>query len=642
MVLSLAALTWLAAENPVEHAWIRSAQPAAGAAALDVHRVTVESGFVEVESAGLSLQSFGALQAGPPGEGLRRLLLRFPRKPTPGPSALAAGVIGMFRNGVPVHSPASAISYRDQGLWHADAVAAAERSAARPPLLAALLERREQHSPLIGFALDGYPIYGPYGWDEQRKPQAFRSSYQLRKIAHRRVLPGGTPLTPAQDGPPVSAEFPLGTFAEDYEYVAGSGDLDEHNGRFGPAPDYPEGAYAYFTTTGRRGELAFPYLIGRSYRGHVPGSDYPMAGESRGLRLRSDTPRPRSGEPVEWVFEAAAPGLEKVHEKTLHLLVISADLESFAHLHPEPVSSSRFALRHTFTRPGRYRLYADFTPAGGAQTIARFEVVVETDRPPAGPLGEPDPRVPSRAPTLGASTSGTRESRNPDARTAERDGLRVTLETDPAPRAGRDLTLRFRVTNQGQPALDLEPYLGAWGHVVIVSRDGEDFIHAHPKDEESATADPWKHSHAGAGPPPAVIEAAAGFRRPGTYKLWFQTQRGGHPLTFPFVLQVAPGAPPTATPVVVPTGAVRIRVSAAGFSPARITVPPGRPVTLALDRVDAQNCGGRVVFPELKLERTLAPGHVTLVQLPALKEGAEIRFSCGMGMYRGAVIGLAR
>jgi len=86
----------------------------------------------------------------------------------------------------------------------------------------------------------------------------------------------------------------------------------------------------------------------------------------------------------------------------------------------------------------------------------------------------------------------------------------------------------------------------------------------------------------------------------------------------------------------VPAGAVRVQVGEGGFRPARIAVRVGEAVTLAFERDTAPNCGGRVVFPELGIEKTLAPGTVTLVTLPAGPE-REIRFACGMGMYRGSV-----
>ena len=93
------------------------------------------------------------------------------------------------------------------------------------------------HSPLIGFAADGFPIYGPNGYTNgQVREQA--SSWQLRS-GTRTSGPGGR-----YDG----------TFVEDYQYVAGSGDLDQCNGKDTVTPEYPNGTYAYFLTE------EFPYV----------------------------------------------------------------------------------------------------------------------------------------------------------------------------------------------------------------------------------------------------------------------------------------------------------------------------------------------------------------------------------------------
>ena len=86
-----------------------------------------------------------------------------------------------------------------------------------------------------------------------------RSSYRLH--TERTCWPDGTVLAPGQMAR-VTAEFPLGTFAEDYEYAAGWGDLDQYNGRFARTPEYPEGTYAYFLTSDAAERLAFPYLPG--------------------------------------------------------------------------------------------------------------------------------------------------------------------------------------------------------------------------------------------------------------------------------------------------------------------------------------------------------------------------------------------
>ncbi|MDP4584249.1 MAG: YHYH protein [Verrucomicrobiales bacterium] len=95
------------------------------------------------------------------------------------------------------------------------------------------------HSPQIGWAADGFPIYARIGYSDPRNPDAgvktLVSSWQLKS--------GDRPAEP--DGPGGTHD---GTFVQDYTFVPGSGDLDECNGRFCITPEFPEGIYAYFLT----------------------------------------------------------------------------------------------------------------------------------------------------------------------------------------------------------------------------------------------------------------------------------------------------------------------------------------------------------------------------------------------------------
>lgn len=70
-----------------------------------------------------------------------------------------------------------------------------------------------------------------------------KSSYRLRNITQRHTLPDGTQLNSSLYGPDVSAQFPLGAYMEDYEFVENLGDLDRSNGRFVVTPEYPNGTY---------------------------------------------------------------------------------------------------------------------------------------------------------------------------------------------------------------------------------------------------------------------------------------------------------------------------------------------------------------------------------------------------------------
>ena len=123
----------------------------------------------------------------------------------------------------------------------------------------------QDHSPIIGWAYDGNPIYGPYGYSKNNGGIAtlMKSSYRLNSNRF--------------GGPPTSI-YPLGFFIEDYTYYENNDDsyLDKNNGRFCITPDYPNGTYAYFTTINDTGVESsgvfknfkipkFPYLIGQNF-----------------------------------------------------------------------------------------------------------------------------------------------------------------------------------------------------------------------------------------------------------------------------------------------------------------------------------------------------------------------------------------
>ena len=120
-----------------------------------------------------------------------------------------------------------------------------------------------EHSPLLGFAYDGFPIYGAYAYantDGSGAITRMKSSYQLKNQTTR------------TNGPAVNATYFNGYFREDYEYVSHVGDpsyLDVHNGRFCITPEYPEGIYCYFATVDANHNSAYPYVVGPTFYGTV-------------------------------------------------------------------------------------------------------------------------------------------------------------------------------------------------------------------------------------------------------------------------------------------------------------------------------------------------------------------------------------
>lgn len=115
-----------------------------------------------------------------------------------------------------------------------------------------------KHSPIVAYAWDGYPVYGPFGYkntDGTGGIKRMESSYATKGATTR------------ANGPAVDAQYPDGCFIEDWQYNSGSGDLDEHNGRFCITPEYPNGTYAYFTTVDANYKPYYPYFIGPSFYG---------------------------------------------------------------------------------------------------------------------------------------------------------------------------------------------------------------------------------------------------------------------------------------------------------------------------------------------------------------------------------------
>lgn len=319
-----------------------------------------------------------------------------------------------------------------------------------------------------------------------------------------------------------------------------------------------------------------------------------------------------------------------VHEKPMHLLVVSKDLAEFYHIHPEPSSDGSYRVQHTFPNGGEYKLYADFTPKDAVQVVEQIDVKV---------AGTERAKVPLVADTNFTNTVN---------------GLKVVMKPDGELKAGGEVMLNFQMFDaaSGKPATDLQNYLGELAHFVIISEDMKDFVHAHPMskgenmdgmkmDGDSGSehkADGHEHSTMeGTTVKPSVSEVAAhtSFPRSGLYRVWGQFQRGGQVITVPFTLKIAEGEKVKAANV--PAGFTQVTVAKAGFSPSSINVQKGEKVSLAFYRADAENCGSEVVFAKQKITKKLPVGETVLVEFTH-KEAGEIAFACGMDMLRGKVI----
>lgn len=281
-----------------------------------------------------------------------------------------------------------------------------------------------------------------------------------------------------------------------------------------------------------------------SAQASAPGT--PQAATPAGLlagytsRMTVAPQPPVAGQPANVTFQVLGPDgpdpvreYEVVHEKEAHLLLISRDMTEYKHLHPEMDAEGTWKLPVTFPTGGAYRFFLDVTPKGQSQQVLRSDVEVSGEPGPSPPPLTVDlaPKTVSGAPPGPGLSSEHSSSKAPGAGP---DAVRVELKTEPATLKAGPATLIYRLTAGNKPVKDLEPYLGALGHLVIVDSSQELFLHAHPMEEAKAGA------HPASGP---QVEFHTSFPSAGTYKMWAQFQRRGKVLTVPFVVAVGPADP---------------------------------------------------------------------------------------------------
>jgi hypothetical protein len=227
----------------------------------------------------------------------------------------------------------------------------------------------------------------------------------------------------------------------------------------------------------------------------------------------------RPGEPFRMTMNIRYPqtgaivmNFEEVHEKRYHLFVISEDMTSFQHIHPVQQPDGSWSLDVTVPRAGYYRVLSDFLPAGAApQFLSKSIITADFD-------GDAESQLPRLVPDDVLS-------RTVDGMTAE-----VTL---PQPLvAGEWGHMRFTLKDSatGQPVTDLQPYLGAFGHMLMMSEDMADYVHAHP------VASPETDVARGVAGPEVAFEGY--MPRAGLYRAWTQFQRAGRLVTVPFTFRV--------------------------------------------------------------------------------------------------------
>ncbi|GIM47746.1 hypothetical protein DNHGIG_32950 [Collibacillus ludicampi] len=220
--------------------------------------------------------------------------------------------------------------------------------------------------------------------------------------------------------------------------------------------------------------------------------------------LSSENPRPnqdttltiqiqdKNGKPIE--------KFDTVHEKQLHLIVVSKDLSFFNHIHPEYKGNGQFTITTTFPTAGEFKAIADFTPTGMG-TMNKSHWFTVQGNATASKAIDPD-----------------------ETFTKVVDGKEVTLTFDQLT-ANKELNMNFNIKDAQtkQDVTDLQPFLGAVGHVVILSQDAENYLHVHPIDEKAKGPD---------------AKFMTTFPHSGVYKIWGQFQQNGKVFTVPFVVKV--------------------------------------------------------------------------------------------------------
>ncbi len=246
----------------------------------------------------------------------------------------------------------------------------------------------------------------------------------------------------------------------------------------------------------------------------------------------------KSGQPVK--------DFTVVHDKLMHLIVVNKDLSWFNHIHPTLGSDGAFTVQTALPTAGNYKLYADYTPKNGGNEVAQHEFAT------AGNVASVS-QVSLTPDAMKGPWMTKKVVAHPEGEPNAKGGATYEVALMPMPMpllAGQDTMLHFQVRDaNGQPIKDLQPYLGALGHCVILSQDTSKYLHSHPMEggaehdmSKMGDMDMSKMNEAPApksGGPDVMFHT--NFPVAGLYKTWGQFMHKGKIITAPFVVNV--GAP---------------------------------------------------------------------------------------------------
>jgi Cu+-exporting ATPase len=281
-----------------------------------------------------------------------------------------------------------------------------------------------------------------------------------------------------------------------------------------------------FAERGMNGTLAWMQGTGMPMRpamsvmmtAEVPPTAASEAGLAVQLQVPSDVragvPTTVSATVVDAVTGEPITDVTRSHEAWMHLIATRDDLGTFAHVHPEPTGRpGELHVEMTFPTPGRYIVNTEFRQRGQMADVHQRQVITVAGDAPA------------------------REDRVVTARTVEVDGIRVELGGDAKVGEPSDLHFEFTDARTGHPVEDLQPFLAAAGHVVVMRADGLTFAHEHAEVEDDDGRPVFATPGARFGP---ELDVHAEFDAAAIYQLWGQFRLAdGGVLTVPFTVEAS-------------------------------------------------------------------------------------------------------
>lgn len=276
------------------------------------------------------------------------------------------------------------------------------------------------------------------------------------------------------------------------------------------------GYYFISSQKGNNGELINGKPVAQSHRSYEiqvtskPSSIDPKKPVTLRYKIKND-----KGETLK--------NYEIVHEKIMHFITIRKDLAYFQHLHPEfNEETGEFTVVLTFPENGPYRIFPDFTP--GDDNPQKLPVTVYQDI------------------DVGNSSKYYAQSVVPDSEQAKTHGdYKITTNFPKDTKKQQEITYSLSITKNGKPVTNLENYLGALGHSVILKEGTLDFIHTHAQDttqQGHGTVRQHGGSQTNTGNKGPKIEFAATFPESGVYKIFTQFQHEGEVQTAGYIVKV--------------------------------------------------------------------------------------------------------